>query len=104
MRLEAEQQAGLAEQLLARLLVAHPPDLQRDGALVPMVERLDDARLAARAERLEDLVAPADQAPVDEPLAHRAAAPLRRLDATVAPQIEVISGVRSGGSRWRRTV
>ena len=97
MRLETQQHARLAKQLLARLLAAHPPDLQRDHALVTLVERFDHVRLAAGAEALEDLIPSDQQTSVSKLIAHRVAAPRRRLDAIVAPQIEVISGVRS----WR---
>ena len=87
-RREGEQHARLAEQLLARRRVAHRADLQRDEAAVLAVERLDDLRLAAGAERLEHLVAVLEQGQ------HGRAC--RRL-GRVSPQIEVISGVRS----WR---
>ena len=37
--------------------VAHRADLQRDEPVVLAVQRLDDPRLAARAQRLQQLVA-----------------------------------------------
>ena len=54
---DGEQDARLAKQLLARVPIADLADLQRDEAIVLAVERLDHARLAARPERLEKLVA-----------------------------------------------
>jgi hypothetical protein len=49
MRRQRQQHARLAEQLLARGLIADRADLQRNGAAVLAVQRLDDLRLAAGA-------------------------------------------------------
>ena len=56
-RRQRQQHARLAEQLLARRVVADRADLQRDEPAVLAVERLDDPRLAAGAQRREHLVA-----------------------------------------------
>ena len=60
-RWNGEQDARLREQVLAGLAVIDGADLQRDVAAVLAVERLHDTSLAADAERLEQLVALADQ-------------------------------------------
>ena len=60
-RRDGEQDACLAEQLLARAGVASRSNLQGDKALVLVVQRLYHARLAADPERLEDLVAIPEQ-------------------------------------------
>ena len=94
MRREREQHAGLGEQRLARRVVADPADLQRDQPVVAAVERLDDGRLAAGADRAEDLVA----FPLNEASACAAPAGPAVDFARVAPQIELVSGVRSRSS------
>ena len=58
---DRQQDARLVEQLVSRLTVAYRADLQRDQAIVAVVERLDDASLAARSQRLQDLIALPDQ-------------------------------------------
>ena len=93
MRRQRQQHARLAEQVLARRLVAHRADLQRDEAAVLAVDRLDDLRLAAGADGREHLVAFSEQR--QHGFAPRWIA-AHRLGG-VSPQIEVISGVRS----WR---
>jgi len=59
-RRQPEQDAGLAQQRAAVGLGAHGPHLQRDGAVVHVVERLYDSALPAGADHLELLV-PAPQ-------------------------------------------
>ena len=58
---DRQQDPRLVERVLARLVVADRPDLERHDAAVLTVQRLDHARLSAGAERLQDLVALLDQ-------------------------------------------
>ena len=60
-RRNPEQDARLAEKLLARAGVASGSNLQGDKTLVLVVQRLDYTRLAADPERLEELVAIPEQ-------------------------------------------
>ena len=62
MRGNRKQDARLAQQLVPQPVVAHCADLQRDESVVLAVEGLDDAALAARAERLDHVIAVLDEA------------------------------------------
>ena len=71
MRRQRQQHARLAEQVLARGLIAYRADLQRHEAAVLAVERLDDLCLTAGPHRREHLVA------VLEERQHRRVRPVR---------------------------
>jgi len=58
---DREQDPRHAQQLLPRLVVPDRTDLQGHQPVVPAIERLDDAPLAADPEQLEDLVSLFDQ-------------------------------------------
>ena len=60
-RRHAKQDAGLGEQLVVVLVGPGGSDLQSDDAIVPVIERLDHAALAATAEYLEELVPPIEE-------------------------------------------
>ena len=61
MRRNGKQNARLVQELVPQPVVAHCADLQRDEPVVLAVEGFDHASLAARAERLEHLIAILDE-------------------------------------------
>ena len=56
---EPEEDARLAQKLVPAAVADNRTDLERDDPVVLCVEGFDDASLAAGADRLEDVVAPA---------------------------------------------
>ena len=58
---DRKQGPRLVEQLLSHAVVADLANLQRNHSVVLAIERLDDAPLAADAQRPQRLVSPLDQ-------------------------------------------